>query len=943
MFNPMGSTNPQDLGNGGTIDGDLVITGDLQVSGGGSLSFDEIITGNSNITGTLTIGSDGSGSDVTFYSATAGDSFFWDASEEKLTITGTNGQVALAIADGNVTIADDLDVDGTLNVDAIDIDGALQLDSTLTVGTDGSGQDVTFYSGTAGDSFVWDSSEEKLTITGTNGQTALDIADGNLVVADNVDIEGDIDVNGTTNLDDVDIDGDVDISGSITNAAWTGDVIASAYLDSDTAHLSGTQTFSGAKSFSDVVDITNTTDSSDATGDTGALRVEGGISVAKKLYVGTDLDVDGTANLDAVDIDGNVQLDGTLTVGTDGSGQDVIFYSGTSGDNFTWDSSEEKLTITGTSGAVALDVHTGKITFGDAGTTYGTLNQNSLYFSNATGIVGTSTDHDLRLNTNSTIRMILDSNSKVCISNNDGGNVGNTLFGKSIWDNSSDNGADYNTLFGEGCMNDGSVSGASHNTGVGYNALKALRTGDNNTAFGSKALDGIIGGDYNTAVGFQACQGFGINELGNTAVGANAMTNMDEGDGNCNYNVAVGLEAFVGADEGGGTDDKIGNIAVGAYALDATAAEAHTGVVAIGHQALTDLTTGVNNVAIGYQSQQENITGSRNISLGYQALERATASDDNIAIGFQALNDTGLSNADSDRNIAIGSYALDAIDGSESDNIGIGFGSLGSMNNSSSVKNVAIGNYTLDAVTSDAQTGLVAVGHQALTDLTSGTQNTAVGYQSGNLLTTGGNNTIIGYDADASDNSASNQTVIGQGATGQADNSVTLGNASVTAVYMAQDSGAVVYASGVNFPDSHSASGDANTLDDYQEGTWTPVLAMDSTDLSNQDGTTVATYTKIGRMVWFEFSYVFDGGETIASGTHLTLRGFPETPSIGNFHNIGNGQAYNMNVARYPITGYWITDRIYLYRMDTTDRVFNSSPFAWGNEDYLTFRGFYKV
>ena len=70
----------EDFGNGGTIDGDLVITGDLQVDGGGSLSFDEIITGNSNITGTLTVGSDGSGSDVIFYSGTAGDNFTWDAS-----------------------------------------------------------------------------------------------------------------------------------------------------------------------------------------------------------------------------------------------------------------------------------------------------------------------------------------------------------------------------------------------------------------------------------------------------------------------------------------------------------------------------------------------------------------------------------------------------------------------------------------------------------------------------------------------------------------------------------------------------------------------------------------------------------------------------------------------------------------------------------------------
>jgi hypothetical protein len=38
--------------------------------------------------------------------------------------------------------------------------------------------------------------------------------------------------------------------GTITTGTWNGSVIASAYLDSDTAHLSGTQTFSGLKTFS---------------------------------------------------------------------------------------------------------------------------------------------------------------------------------------------------------------------------------------------------------------------------------------------------------------------------------------------------------------------------------------------------------------------------------------------------------------------------------------------------------------------------------------------------------------------------------------------------------------------------------------------------------------------------------------------------------------------
>ena len=49
MFGSMGQSNVKNLGNGGTMDGDVTITGDLQVSGGGSLSFDEIIEGTSTI------------------------------------------------------------------------------------------------------------------------------------------------------------------------------------------------------------------------------------------------------------------------------------------------------------------------------------------------------------------------------------------------------------------------------------------------------------------------------------------------------------------------------------------------------------------------------------------------------------------------------------------------------------------------------------------------------------------------------------------------------------------------------------------------------------------------------------------------------------------------------------------------------------------------------
>ena len=77
---------------------------------------------------------------------------------------------------------------------------------------------------------------------------ALDESTGNVYVRTDADINIE---NANVNVGNVGITsfGNVDISGNITNAGWTGDVIASAYLDADTAHLTTAQTFTGVKTF----------------------------------------------------------------------------------------------------------------------------------------------------------------------------------------------------------------------------------------------------------------------------------------------------------------------------------------------------------------------------------------------------------------------------------------------------------------------------------------------------------------------------------------------------------------------------------------------------------------------------------------------------------------------------------------------------------------------
>ena len=107
------------------------------------------------------------------------------------------------------------------------------------------------------------------------------------VVAANLDISGDVDIDGTTNLDAVDIDGAVDMASSLTLA---GNADFNGNLDVD-----GTSNL-------DAVDID------------GAVDMASSLTLAGNADFNGDLDVDGTTNLDVVDIDGAVDMASSLTI-----------------------------------------------------------------------------------------------------------------------------------------------------------------------------------------------------------------------------------------------------------------------------------------------------------------------------------------------------------------------------------------------------------------------------------------------------------------------------------------------------------------------------------------------------------------------------------------------------------------------------------------------------
>ena len=73
------------------------------------------------------------------------------------------------------------------------------------------------------------------------------------------------------------------------------------------------------------------------------------------------LDVDGVTNLDNVDIDGTVQIDGATTFGVDDTGVDVKFFGDTASAYLLWDTSANKLL---TAGDAVIDVVKDKLLIG---------------------------------------------------------------------------------------------------------------------------------------------------------------------------------------------------------------------------------------------------------------------------------------------------------------------------------------------------------------------------------------------------------------------------------------------------------------------------------------------------------------------------------------------------------------------------------------------------
>jgi hypothetical protein len=316
--------------------------------------------------------------------------------------------------------------------------------------------------------------------------------------------------------------------------------------------------------------------------------------------------------------------------------------------------------------------------------------------------------------------------------------------------------------------------------------------------------------------------------------------------------------------------------------------------VAVGKSALTAITTGAYNVAIGSVALDALLSTNNNVAIGFSAMGLSTVGANCTFVGANAGAD-GVITAAADGSVGIGSLSLLNLT-SGAGNVAVGYQAGQAL--TASNFNTLVGHQAGVALPSGAHTN-TAIGYQSLTAGNNATtdHNTCVGYTSGDVITTGTQNTIIGSGSDPSAVGATNQTVIGYDITGVADNSVTLGNANVTDVYMAQDSGAIVHTAGIQFPATQAANAGANVLDDYEEGSYTPAISESGGQTPTAaSGSSKLSYTKIGRLVNVMGTIQIDNIDSGSGSLRIALPFTPKATDAGTGYHASYVGTYSVDV-----------------------------------------------
>ena len=252
---------------------------------------------------------------------------------DNLSVAGVTTFTGTLTASGNLNLSGDLDVDGHTNLDNVsvagvstftgaidangdlDVDGHTNLDNVDIAGVTTTSGLLDINAGGQANTFkVEDLTDNRVVIAGTGGELEddanLTFNGLTLSVGVNLDVTGDLDVDGHTNLDNVSVAGVTTFTGAIDA---NGDLDVDGTTELDVLNVAETATFSSNIDANGDLDVDGTTE-------LDVLNVAETATFSANIDANGDLDVDGHTNLDNVSITGvttfsaNIDANGDLDV-----------------------------------------------------------------------------------------------------------------------------------------------------------------------------------------------------------------------------------------------------------------------------------------------------------------------------------------------------------------------------------------------------------------------------------------------------------------------------------------------------------------------------------------------------------------------------------------------------------------------------------------------------
>jgi len=171
---------------------------------------------------------------------------------------------------------------------------------------------------------------------------------------------------------------------------------------------------------------------------------------------------------------------------------------------------------------------------------------------------------------------------------------------------------------------------------------------------------------------------------------------------------------------------------------------------------------------------------------------------------------------------------------------------------------------------------------------------------------------------------------------------------------LASDAGVITLASGqITWPDAVNASADPTTLDDYEEGDWTPVLwdtSLSSGEGQGYNSNTIGRYTKIGNICHIQGTLWMSslGTLTTTSGVHIGGLPFVTNNETGNDSSYYFGYMAQVNFAAAYSNPYGYAPinvsyfQVKKFAADATQTV-TMAISEWSADGFAFFAGTYKV